>query len=815
MHLHLPHLSSGWTDSHGRTHINDGDMANMYSDFHKALGETYWQTASNQKICEDAMQALRKTHISKKTATFLKNFVALTRDAYSHAHYNVNELFYEQRTIVRSEYWHEIAKIYHVVMLKADKVMHHDNTLLKLELIMHFVNLYSMYKDIADEDFVVDAHSRASTIYAAIHQTPNVTDQERSKAQEYSEAVELAYRLRHEHARYANDETRRVGEVPSIDLSETIENMSCGEQKDHDNDDDQEMRRMLTENLKLRHVVQQIHQHIDDRYKQLIDQDEPNHAKTPLKSQFAEPDSQDEEHDSDSSDADTVIAMAVRPTLMAGLMAESVTRSRPLRVSMSPDAVNTFEPAAEPNEPNAFLDLHQVELKPLQELDSRMTSVPEFPAHHPQLNQPLIDLDSEPAFVEPSPVFVEIDGLLSLNGSQPPESLFEEPPILQVLQKETEMEEIALQVDWWSQVRTRPSAENLLEQEEPFLNVPSEKSSDIVLERAQEMQEMKINLSNIENTHEALDAQQEMKDWNKTLDDVTRKSERARKLSNKLWQSISNNYQNAATSTSSTIQTRKSRDFISETTEVSCSRACSTSGLANEQVPPLQKETKTKEKVAEEFQDGSISAECTTSTTETRENHQEKVTRVSDHSTSRSGKVRERREINIDEEIARRMSLQFPPSPESSKSSLNVYCTLPRRSVQQAPQAEDRLTNSTVLEPFDPKSEFERRFPRAKKSIKSIFNFKLPVISKTSERRPRRIAAHEMQIDESLSKSVTVFEEMDLETSKERGSQIPASQVSTLSIVAPRKPPRSMIEDRITNIEEKYTVVEASIITEN
>lgn len=43
------------------------------------------------------MEAIRTTHISNKSGRFLKNFTALTREVYSHAHYNVQELLYEER----------------------------------------------------------------------------------------------------------------------------------------------------------------------------------------------------------------------------------------------------------------------------------------------------------------------------------------------------------------------------------------------------------------------------------------------------------------------------------------------------------------------------------------------------------------------------------------------------------------------------------------------------------------------------------------------------------------------------------------------
>ena len=47
-------------------------------------------------VCEDAIQALKSTHISGKPL-FLHNYVMLLRETYSHAHYNIFDLLCDDR----------------------------------------------------------------------------------------------------------------------------------------------------------------------------------------------------------------------------------------------------------------------------------------------------------------------------------------------------------------------------------------------------------------------------------------------------------------------------------------------------------------------------------------------------------------------------------------------------------------------------------------------------------------------------------------------------------------------------------------------
>lgn len=48
------------------------------------------------------MEMLKTTHISKKNGRFLFLFTSVLSEAYSHAHYNMQELFYDDRYSFRT-----------------------------------------------------------------------------------------------------------------------------------------------------------------------------------------------------------------------------------------------------------------------------------------------------------------------------------------------------------------------------------------------------------------------------------------------------------------------------------------------------------------------------------------------------------------------------------------------------------------------------------------------------------------------------------------------------------------------------------------
>ncbi|VDK53872.1 unnamed protein product [Cylicostephanus goldi] len=149
MHLHLRHTRG--VDAKGRMHITADEMAEIYKSFHAALNETYWETASNHKICTDVMETLKTTHISKKSGRFLLLFTSALSEAYSHANYNVQGLLYDDRDIVRANYWSDILLFYKAVMTKADRVNTQSKCCHLLALLLHFASLYSLYKDVAEE----------------------------------------------------------------------------------------------------------------------------------------------------------------------------------------------------------------------------------------------------------------------------------------------------------------------------------------------------------------------------------------------------------------------------------------------------------------------------------------------------------------------------------------------------------------------------------------------------------------------------------------------------------------------------------------
>lgn len=197
MHLHLRHMRG--TDSKGRVHISLEDMAEIYRNFHAALNDTYWETASNHKICTDAMEMLKTTHISKKNGRFLFLFTSVLSEAYSHAHYNMQELFYDDRDVVRANYWADILVMYKVVMAKADKVYSHSKCAQRLALLLHFASLFSLYKDVADEGFIVALYQRAESYI--VSDNHRLTDAELEQVKEYYDAIQTIYHLRGEQPR--------------------------------------------------------------------------------------------------------------------------------------------------------------------------------------------------------------------------------------------------------------------------------------------------------------------------------------------------------------------------------------------------------------------------------------------------------------------------------------------------------------------------------------------------------------------------------------------------------------------------------------
>ncbi|KAL6725416.1 hypothetical protein Aduo_007470 [Ancylostoma duodenale] len=195
-------------------------MAEIYRNFHAALNETYWETASNHKICTDAMETLKTTHISKKNGRFLVLFTSVLSEAYSHAHYNVQELLYDDRDHVRADYWSEVLLLYKAVMAKADKVHAHSKCCHQLTLLLHFASLYSLYKDVADEEFIVSLYKRAENYIFNDHH--RFTESETEQIREYHEAIQTIYHLRGERRRSRGQTAPEPPEeAPTLVLSAT------------------------------------------------------------------------------------------------------------------------------------------------------------------------------------------------------------------------------------------------------------------------------------------------------------------------------------------------------------------------------------------------------------------------------------------------------------------------------------------------------------------------------------------------------------------------------------------------------------------
>ncbi|WKY02424.1 hypothetical protein Q1695_016018 [Nippostrongylus brasiliensis] len=225
MHLHLRHL--GGTDSKGRVYVSLDDMAEIYRNFHAALNATYWETASNHKICTDAMEMLKTTHISKKNGRFLFLFTSVLSEAYSHAHYNVQELLYDDRDIIRANYWSDVLVLYKAVMTKAEKVYSHSKCAQPLSILLHFASLFSLYKDVADEDFITSLYQTAESYI--VNDKHRLNDAELEQVKEYYNAIETIYHLRAERRHGSRqDRSLQVPDEPPtlrIEVDDTTEDM--------------------------------------------------------------------------------------------------------------------------------------------------------------------------------------------------------------------------------------------------------------------------------------------------------------------------------------------------------------------------------------------------------------------------------------------------------------------------------------------------------------------------------------------------------------------------------------------------------------
>ncbi|KHJ93269.1 hypothetical protein OESDEN_06824 [Oesophagostomum dentatum] len=219
MHFHLRHSR---VDSKGRVHISADEMAEVYKNFHAALNDTYWETASNHKICTDAMEMLKTTHISKKNGRFLMLFTSVLSEAYSHANYNVQDLLYDDRDTVRANYWTDVLLLYKAVMTKADKVNAQSKCYHQLALLLHFASLYSLYKDVADEEFIVSLYKRAENYVFNDHH--RMTEAETEQIREYYDAIQTIYHLRGERRRASVQAPAKVPvpeEAPTLVLDDT------------------------------------------------------------------------------------------------------------------------------------------------------------------------------------------------------------------------------------------------------------------------------------------------------------------------------------------------------------------------------------------------------------------------------------------------------------------------------------------------------------------------------------------------------------------------------------------------------------------
>ncbi|PAV59142.1 hypothetical protein WR25_10814 [Diploscapter pachys] len=190
---------SDWIDERDRRHISVGQMSEMYKHFHAMYSETFFDTASNHRLCEDAIQALKSTHISGKPL-FLHNYVMLLRETYSHAHYNIFDLLCDDRRTVRLRFWQHIVLIYRVVLHKSNKAWSSISGTAKacankLTILLHFASLYSIYKDVAHSAFIAELTDEADRIACGTQE--NRTPSEREQIREYLEAIHMIYKLRH------------------------------------------------------------------------------------------------------------------------------------------------------------------------------------------------------------------------------------------------------------------------------------------------------------------------------------------------------------------------------------------------------------------------------------------------------------------------------------------------------------------------------------------------------------------------------------------------------------------------------------------
>ncbi|KAK5971957.1 hypothetical protein GCK32_009057, partial [Trichostrongylus colubriformis] len=74
------------------------------------------------------------------------------------------------------------------------QVYSHSKCGQRLALLLHFASLFSLYKDVADEDFIVSLHQLAEEYIA--NDKHRLTDGELEQIKEYYNAIQTIYHLR-------------------------------------------------------------------------------------------------------------------------------------------------------------------------------------------------------------------------------------------------------------------------------------------------------------------------------------------------------------------------------------------------------------------------------------------------------------------------------------------------------------------------------------------------------------------------------------------------------------------------------------------
>ncbi|KHN87369.1 hypothetical protein Tcan_18861 [Toxocara canis] len=179
--------------------ITGADMSNIFRAYSGRLNLSYWRLEDNQKVCEDAMELLDEIVIWHGCEpTVIISYVALVREVYSHACVNLKQMKIseERRRSEMLEQWKQIERHF----LRVKDVMSNcwpiGNETDLLTVYLSIALLYSLYKDVCDEEVIVGCYEAAQR--ARRCGAYKLSKNEFAEVQQYCDTIENIFFLRNQ-----------------------------------------------------------------------------------------------------------------------------------------------------------------------------------------------------------------------------------------------------------------------------------------------------------------------------------------------------------------------------------------------------------------------------------------------------------------------------------------------------------------------------------------------------------------------------------------------------------------------------------------